>query len=91
MPTRRAQQAITIRSDKVAAKLALLARDGRSQARIIEEALDRLPDFEPEPDVIAERIADLREIAALYLAEGGRVRTMAEFDAEEYDVDGNPR
>lgn len=91
MRTRRAQQAITIRSDRAAARLALLTRDGRSQVRVIEDALDRLPMPEPATDIVAERITALRAIAELYRREGGRVRTMAEFDAEEYDADGNPR
>jgi len=91
MQTRRAQQAITIRSDRAAARLALLTRDGRSQARVIEDALDQVPVPPPIVDDEAEFMAAMRDIAALYRQEGGRIRTMAEFDAEEYDADGNPR
>src|SRR3546814_5925165 len=42
-PPRRKQRAITIRSDHALKRLELLARDGRSQVEIIEEALDRMP------------------------------------------------
>jgi hypothetical protein len=41
-PSRRQQRAITIRSDHALARRALLTRDGRSQVKVIEEALDRL-------------------------------------------------
>lgn len=41
---RRSQKQITIRSDRAAALLKLLTRDGRSQVSVIEEALDRMPD-----------------------------------------------
>jgi hypothetical protein len=40
---RRRQPPITIRSAKAAARLGLLTRHGRSQADVIEEALERMP------------------------------------------------
>lgn len=58
---------------------------------MIEDALDQVPDPTPTVDDGAEFMAAMREIAVLYRQEGGRIRTMAEFDAEEYDADGNPR
>lgn len=87
---RRAQKPITIRSDRAAARLALLTRNGRSQAAVIEEALDRMP-LPREAEGVAERIAALRAAAARYAAGPRRGRTLAEFEAEEYDERGNPR
>ena len=40
---RRAQKKITVRSDRAAELLALYTRSGRTQADVIEEALERLP------------------------------------------------
>jgi hypothetical protein len=86
--TRRAQQPITIRSDRAAARLALLTRDGRSQARVIEEALERMPVPQPA-DEVAERLARIERTLDRFAA--GDVPSMAEFDAREYDDRGNPR
>lgn len=86
---RRAEQPITIRSDRAAARLRLLTGDGRSQAKVIEEALDRMP--LPQPD--DERAAKLGRLDAT-LAKLHRRRdipNMAQFDAREYDERGNPR
>ena len=87
MVPRRAQTPITIRSDRAAERLKLLTRNGRSQAQVVEEALDRMPapsDFDDaswrsqiEPVLARLRMADLP--------------SMAEFDAAEYDENGNPR
>jgi antitoxin VapB len=85
---RRAQKPITIRSDRAAARLALLTRDGRSQARVIEEALDRMP-LPAAPDSEAERRA--RIDAILDRLSTRPIPSMAEFDAREYDERGNPR
>ena len=86
---RRAQQPITIRSDRAAARLKLLTRDGRSQAQVIEEALEAVP-----VPVLADDIA-IRRRQLDAILEGFRQRTdipsMAEFDAREYDERGNPR
>lgn len=88
MQPRRAQQPITIRSDKAAAKLAILTRGGRSQAEVIEDALDRVP--EPaEPDTVAARMARLSAI--LDQIDPSGIPTMAEFDAMTYDEYGLPR
>lgn len=90
MQPRRAQQPITIRSDRAAARLALLTRDGRSQAEVIEAALEAMPmpagAETPEKAALRARldatIARLRQRA---------IPSMAEFDAREYDERGNPR
>lgn len=84
--TRRAQQPITIRSDRAARRLALLTRDGRSQASVIEEALERMPLPQgAEADLRAriERILDQASPAI--------IPSIAEFDAREYDERGQPR
>ncbi|QXQ06365.1 hypothetical protein KX816_19795 [Sphingosinicellaceae bacterium] len=89
MQTRRAQKPITIRSDRAAARLAVLTRGGRSQAEVIEQALDLVPEPTPHTDELAARIARIDAITAqtsLY-----RLPTLAEFDAGEYDEDGLPR
>ncbi len=85
---RRKQKPITIRSDRAAARLALLAQNGRSQADIVEEALDRMP--LPDDD-IERRRAELEEIIERIAAKPRRYRSMAEFDRAEYDERGNPR
>jgi antitoxin VapB len=85
---RRRQRAITIRSDHALARLALLTRSGRSQAEIIEEALDRMP----LPKPVAgreERRAKIRAI--LTLVPKRTYPTMAELDAENFDDEGNCR
>lgn len=83
---RRAEQPITIRSDRAARRLALLTRGGRSQASVIEEALERMPLL---PDAEAELRARIEAIL-----DGGapdRIPSSAAFDAREYDERGNPR
>nr|WP_310524102.1 hypothetical protein [Polymorphobacter sp.] len=91
MQPRRAQQPITIRSDRAAARLAVLTRDGRSQAQVIEEALDAMP----APEAIAEnpeRAALLARIdATIAKLSQRKIPSMAEFDAKEYDERGNLR
>lgn len=86
---RRAQQPISIRSDRAAARLKLLTRDGRSQARVIEEALERMPVPKARPKDVEERRARLQALIDR-LAETD-IPSMAEFDAEEYDESGMPR
>jgi len=84
--TRRAQQPITIRSDRAAHRLALLTRGGRSQASVIEEALERMPlpkDAESELRARIEAILDQASPAS--------IPSMAAFDAREYDEHGQPR
>lgn len=90
MQPRRKQTSITIRSDRAAARLALLTQDGRSQAAVIEEALERLPvPSETAKLDLEARKARLRAILAE--VDPSTIRSMAEFDAAEYDERGNPR
>jgi hypothetical protein len=84
--TRRAQQPITIRSDRAAHRLALLTRGGRSEASVIEEALERLP---LPPDAEAELRARIEAI--LDQVTPSAIPSMASFDAREYDEHGQPR
>lgn len=85
---RRAQQPITIRSDRAAARLKLLTQAGRSQASIIEEALERLP-LQDEPRV---RDAHRKRVRALVERIAAKPRrSMAEFDQDTYDERGLPR
>lgn len=85
---RRQQRAITIRSDRALARLALLARDGRSQVEIIEEALDRMP--LPKPAVgREERRARIEAILAQVPMRA--YPSMAELDTENFDDVGNCR
>lgn len=85
---RRAQKPVSIRSDRAAARLALLTRDGRSQARVIEEALDYFPLPREKDDLEASR-ARIDAITRRSARTG--IPSMAEFDAREYDERGNPR
>jgi hypothetical protein len=86
-PSRRQQRAITIRSDHALARLALLTRDGRSQVKVIEEALDRLP-----LPASCDRVAFRAEIDAILAKVPKRAYpSMAEIDAELYDENGLPR
>jgi antitoxin VapB len=88
MQPRRKQTPITIRSDRAAARLKLLTSNGRSQAEVIEEALERLP----APDVRAEREVRRAEIMAILEAiDPSTIPTIEEFDRTEYDENGMPR
>lgn len=87
-PVRRRQRAITIRSDHALARLALLTRDGRSQAQVIEEALDRMP-LPRQETAKTERRARIEAILATVPKR--RYPSMAELDALEYDDEGNCR
>lgn len=91
MRARRKQATISFQSDRAKARLALLTRDGRSQAQVIEEALDLVPLPMPRlsPEELAERRARIEAI--LDRVDPSTVMTMAEFDALEYDELGNPR
>ena len=85
---RRHQPPITIRSERARARLDLLTRSGRSQAEIIEEALDRMP--LPGPALTREeKIAVIN--ATVAKARGLPRTTMEAFDAQEYDENGMPR
>lgn len=92
MQTRRAQKPITIRSDRAAKRLATLTQDGRSQASVIEEALERMPPPYMPTFKTAEDAARYARIKALVASiPPGSFLSMAEFDAIEYDEDGLPR
>lgn len=83
---RRNQQPIAIRSTKAAERLSLLTRDGRSQAQVIEEALERMP-LPP----VKDREAIIASIQELLASIPKRKRqTMAEIDEELWDENGLP-
>jgi antitoxin VapB len=85
---RRKQTAITIRSVRAAERLALLTRDGRSQAQVIEEALDQMP----LPAARVDGDALRAEIATI-IARGRHLpgKSLAAIEAEMYDENGMPR
>jgi antitoxin VapB len=90
MQPRRKQTPITIRSDRAAARLKLLTSGGRSQAEVIEEALERLPAPEAaEAERIERRLAEIN--ALLETIDPASIPTMEEFDRTEYDENGMPR
>jgi hypothetical protein len=85
---RRKQTAITIRSARAAERLALLTRDGRSQAQVIEEALEKMP----LPTARIDRQAIRTEIAAIVArGRGLPAKSLEAIDAEMYDENGMPR
>jgi antitoxin VapB len=91
MRPRRQQTPITIRSDRAAQRLALLVRSGRSQAEIIEDALDKV-DLPPAGE--QERQAFLGQIDEITRRSASRPRkwkSLAEFDEATYDERGLPR
>jgi hypothetical protein len=89
MKARRAQTPIMIRSDKAAAILARHVQPGRSQARLIEEALEeKFAEKDKNADVAA-RIAQIKAITSR--VDKSLSLTMAEYDAIEYDDAGDPR
>jgi hypothetical protein len=94
MQPRRSQPAITIRSQKAVDRLKLLTRGGRSQTSVIEEALEKLCDSAPLESIETRRERMKRiidEIQAKAVDSPFRFKTMAEFDAFEYDENGNCR
>jgi hypothetical protein len=88
MVPRRRQRGFTIRSDRALARLALLTGKGMSQARVVEEALDRMP----LPSDAEDRQNARRRIDAI-IAKGAALpkTSMSEMDSLEYDDDGNCR
>ena len=92
MQPRRHQSSITIRSARATELLKRHVRPGRSQAQVIEMALERLPLPTIDPLDPAERAARMERVDAILggLAPGC-LPTVAEFDALEYDEDGQPR
>ena len=92
MVLRRAQTPITIRSDRAAARLALLTSDGRSQAEVIEDALDQMPVVSPPPGMKPEDAEQYVRLTRLIESiPPGSFLSMKEFDALEYDEFGDPR
>ena len=85
---RHRQKPISFRSDKAAAILARLTRDGRSQAQVIEEALMKA-DGDARILTVAERNA--RIDAIVLRGHGLPGKTQAEVEAEMYDEFGLPR
>lgn len=88
---RRKQPSITIRSARAAELLNMLTKDGRSQAQVIEEALERMPRPEQDDEDYKAWVAELEAIVDRIAAKPRRFRNMAEFDAHEYDEHGLPR
>ncbi len=87
MQPRRKQPPITIRSERALKRLRILTSGGRSQAEVIEEALDRMP--EPVQNAIEQRRAEIEAI--LDRVDRTTIMSMKEFDALEYDEAGMPR
>jgi antitoxin VapB len=87
MKPRRQQTPITIRSDRAARRLALLTRSGRSQAEIIEEALEKVPLPTDADEQRAFRDA-IDEITLRAAARPRKWKSLAEFDAATYDERG---
>jgi hypothetical protein len=85
---RHRQAAVTIRSDRALAALKRLARSGRSQAQIIEDALAKA-EADVAPRTIEERF---EEIAAIVRpAHGMPGKSFKELDDELWDEHGLPR
>ncbi|MEA3018134.1 MAG: hypothetical protein QOI38_2856 [Sphingomonadales bacterium] len=89
MQPRRKQTPITIRSDRAAARLKLLTSDGRSQAEVIEEALERLPAPAGVNEDQSRWLAELDALIARVPKDS--VMSMKDFDRLEYDENGDPR
>jgi hypothetical protein len=89
MTIRRAQTAIHIRSDKAAGILARHVRPGRSQAVVVEDALEKLESsaVNEQNDFMA-KIKDIQHRAALAPWKYANIK---EFDGQEYDERGNLR
>ena len=84
---RHRQKPITIRSDKAAALLARLARNGRSQAQVIEEALEKAAEETPRlsrEEFIAKIDAIVRPL------HGQPGKSFKEIDDEMWDENGLP-
>lgn len=95
MQPRRRQPPITIRSARAVELLKRHAVNGRSQAQVIEEALERLPDLDPAPidprftpEAIEARMARYDEILKNVPPHPAGV-ALAEADAQTYDEWGD--
>lgn len=89
MTPRHKQTPITIRSDEAARLLKQLTRDGRSQAQVIEEALQREAAVAPKKMSSEEFIARIDAIVKPFHGRAGKTRE--EIEAEIYDENGLPR
>jgi hypothetical protein len=84
---RHRQKPIAIRSDKAARLLAELTRDGRSQAKVIEDALEIAARDRPKPSP-EEFVAQVKAI--VMPAHGLVKKSYHEIRAEMYDEFGLP-
>jgi antitoxin VapB len=91
MRPRRHQTSITFRSDKAAQRLAVLTRSGRSQAEIIEEALDKVPIPATEETGLEAFLDRIDEITRRSASRPRKWKSIAEFDEATYDERGLPR
>ncbi|MCA1661169.1 MAG: type II toxin-antitoxin system VapB family antitoxin [Novosphingobium sp.] len=85
---RHRQTPVSIRSDKAAALLARLTRRGRSQAEVIEDALEKAAK-EARPLELEEKIARIDAIVRPLHGIPGM--SFKELDDELWDEDGLPR
>lgn len=85
---RHKQRAFTFRSDKAVALLAQLTRTGKSQAEVIEAALQKAVD-ESVPLTLEEKIARIDAIVRPLHGLPGK--TFKEIDDEMWDEYGLPR
>ena len=70
----------------------MLTRDGRSQVEVIEDALERAPEpSDLEAVKLDAFMIEIRQICARIAEKPRRWKTLAEFDAHEYDERGNLR
>jgi hypothetical protein len=88
MKPRRQQAPITIRSDRAAQRLALLTRGGKSQAEVIEEALESVPLPPPSDEERDAFFKEVDEITRRAAEEPRKWKSMAEFDEATYDERG---
>lgn len=85
---RHRQTPISIRSDKAAALLSNLTRNGHSQAQVIEDALDKATGEQP-PLTVEEKIAMIDAIVRPFHGRPGK--SYREIRDEMYDEHGLPR
>jgi hypothetical protein len=85
---RHRQTPISFRSDRAARLLAKLTQSGRSQAQVIEDALEKAVD-EAQPLSVEEKIA--RIDAIVLPGHGLPGKTYREIREEMYDENGLPR
>lgn len=89
---RHRQRPIAFRSDKAAKILAQLTRDGRSQAKVIEEALEQVLEQTPPPAKRMSREEFMEAINAIVRPlRGSPGKSREEIEAEIYDEYGAPR